>query len=224
MMRLGPKRRIVLINPNTDAAITTAMLEMARRFAPAPIALQGVTAARGSALIIDPAALSIAAEAVGEIVAGLKPCDGVIVSAFGDPGLKLARRVLACPVTGLAEASMAHAAVGGRRFCVVTTTPALASTIDDAARAYGHGASYVGTFCTPGDPMVMMRDPALLPIALLETCERVIAAQGVEAIIIGGGPLAAAARTISGRVAIPVIEPLRAAMETLAAAMSLQEP
>lgn len=219
----GLARRIVLINPNTDAAITAAMVEMAHRFAPPHLSLQGLTAARGSALILDPPALAVAAEAVGEIVAGLKPCDGVIVSAFGDPGLKQARRVLACPVTALAEASMAYAADGGRRFCVVTTTPALTSTIDDAAHAYGHGASYAGTFCTPGHPMVVMRDPALLPIALLETCERVIAAQGVEAIIIGGGPLAAAARAISGRVGVPVIEPIRAAMETLAAAMSPQE-
>lgn len=212
-------RRIVLINPNTDAAITTAMLEMARRSAPPHIALQGVTASRGSALILDPAALAVAAEAVAEIVAGLSPCDGVMISAFGDPGLAAARRLLACPVAGLAEASMARAAAGGRRFCVVTTTPALVPTIDHAADAYGHGASYAGTFCTSGDPMIVMRDPVRLPDALLATCERAIAVSGVQAIIIGGGPLAAAARAISGNIAVPIIEPIRAAMDMLASAL-----
>lgn len=206
--------RLVLVNPNTDPAVTETMLLIARSQLPAHVSLDGVTAPFGSRLIVNPEGLSVASRAVASLASSLaaRAYDGVVVSAFGDPGLEELRSVLDCPVTGLAEASMARAAQNGRRFCVVTTTPDLAEAITATACRYGHGTNFVGTFCTPGEPAILMHDPVRLEDQLFQTCETVLARQGVEAIVIGGGPLAVAARALAGRLPVLLIEPIREAM------------
>ena len=209
--------RFIVLNPNTDPTVTAMMVEIAREDAPAGVEVTGMTAPFGASLIVDEASLQKAARAVLSIVPDLSAisCDGLVVAAFGDPGLTELRRRLPWKVVGLAQASMASAAAGGARFCVVTTTPGLVASINAAACAYGHQALFAGTFCTPGDPQTVMRDPVRLADALHETCETVALREGVEAIIIGGGPLAFAARSIRDRLSIRLIEPLREAFAEL---------
>ncbi|WP_239519851.1 aspartate/glutamate racemase family protein, partial [Stenotrophomonas maltophilia] len=74
-----------------------------------------------------------------------KGLNGVIVSAFGAPALQNLRQHMTVPVTGIAEAGMAEAAAGGRRFAVVTTTPNLVTSIAGLAERYGHGPAFLGT-------------------------------------------------------------------------------
>ena len=209
-----PLRRLVLVNPNTDPAVTQTMLAIARRHLPVGVSLEGMTAPFGSPLILEPGALETAAQAVLSMAPGLRRtgCDGVVVAAFGDPALESLRTVLDCPVTGIAEAAMAKAARCGQRFCVVTTTPDLAAAIARAAERYGHGASFAGTFCTAGEPSELMRDPARLEDALLRVCQTVAARESIDAIVIGGGPLALAARALAARVPVLLVEPIREAI------------
>ena len=128
--------RLLLINPNTSAATTAAMVKIARQAAAGGTTIDGLTAPSGAPLITGEAAL----EEAGRAVASLGPAvladgpDGVIISAFGDPGLEALRAVLPMPVTGIAEAGMAEAGEGWRRFCVVTTTPDLKTAIEQTAR------------------------------------------------------------------------------------------
>lgn len=214
MMPSRPQRRLVLVNPNTDPVVTETMLSIARPFLPADVALEGMTAPFGSPLILDPAALETASRAVLSLAPGLRQIarDGVVVAAFGDPALDELRTALDCPVTGLAEAAMGRAARRGQRFCVVTTTPGLAAAIATAADRYGHGPSFAGTFCTEGDPAALMRDAPRLEDALFRVCEAVVARESVKAIVIGGGPLAVAARALAGRVPVLLVEPIREAI------------
>jgi allantoin racemase len=101
--------RLLLINPNTTAATTAAMVEIARQEAAGGTVIDGLTAPSGAPLITDEAAL----EEAGRAAVSLGPAiladgpNGVIVSAFGDPGLHALRAVLPMPVTGIAEAGMA---------------------------------------------------------------------------------------------------------------------
>ncbi|EWY40875.1 hypothetical protein N825_33635 [Skermanella stibiiresistens SB22] len=202
--------RLLLVNPNTSVATTAAMVEIARREAAGGTTIDGLTAPSGAPLITDEAAL----EEAGRVVASLGPAiladgpDGVIVAAFGDPGLDALRTVLPMPVTGIAEAGMAEAAEGGRRFCVVTTTPDLKDAIERTARRYGHAESFAGVWLTPGEPAALMKDPARLVEALRDACLQAIRDADVAAIVIGGGPLAVAARTLKDAVGVPLIEPV----------------
>ena len=125
--------RLALVNPNTSAETTTAMVGIAAHTAGAGAMVAGHTAGFGAALITRPAELAVAADAVAALAPELCDADAVIVAAFGDPGLDALRAALNVPVTGIAEAGMVEAAEGGRRFAVVTTTPDLRDQIAETA-------------------------------------------------------------------------------------------
>ena len=201
---------IALINPNTSAATTASMLRIAKEAAGTGIRIEGLTVPFGAPLITTPAALARATEAVVALAPQLHAARAVLIAAFGDPGLPALRDLLAVPVTGLAEAGMREAAQGGRRFAVVTTTPDLRDGIAETAVAYGHDR-FLGTWTTPGDPVTLTSDAAALATALAAACDRAADA-GAEAIVIGGGPLAEAARRIAPTSPVPLIEPLPAAV------------
>lgn len=209
--------RLTLVNPNTSRAATDDMVAIATREAGVPV--HGVTARFGAPLIADPETLAVASRAVEALAADLRESDAVIVAAFGDPGLAALRARLSCPVTGIAEAGMAEAAAHAPRFAVVTTTPALGPTIDARARALGH-VDFVGTFVTPGDPATLMADPAALVAALEDACRRAVETGGARALVIGGGPLAVAARALAGRLPVPLVEPVPAAVRMSLARLS----
>lgn len=201
--------RLTLVNPNTSAATTAAMVAIAQAAAGAPV--QGLTARFGAALITDPDTLATAARAVVDLAPDLAGAEAVIVAAFGDPGLDDLRARLRCPVTGIAEAGMAEAAALSPRFAVVTTTPALAPSIAARAAAGGY-RDFAGTWVTPGDPATVMADPEALVAAPDHACRRAIAEGGAGAIVIGGGPLAVAARALAGTLPVPLVEPVPAAV------------
>ncbi len=217
MSRIPPSR-LALVNPNTNAATTDTMVAIAREAAGSAALIEGRTAPFGVPLILNEPALTQAAAAVLALAFALAEAgvDGVIVSAFGDPGLEALRAVLSVPVTGIAEAGMAEAArdeAGRKRpFAVVTTTADLAAAITAAAHRYGHGEVFRGVELTPGDPAFVMADPDRVTDALGAACARAIAERGAAALVIGGGPLALAARRLAGRFAVPIVEPVPAAV------------
>ena len=187
--------RLLLINPNTNAATTNMMRAIAQAAAPGGTVVDAMSAPYGVPLITDEQALEQSAKAVQALAGTIAttPPDGVIISAFGDPGLAALRLRLSCPVTGIAEAGMAEAGSGRRPFAVVTTTPDLADSITALAHAYGHGATMRGVALTEGDVHAVMADHGLLVEALAKACAHAIETLGAKALVIGGGPLGQAA-------------------------------
>ncbi|MCW0000989.1 aspartate/glutamate racemase family protein [Pararhizobium sp. YC-54] len=205
---------LLLINPNTNVVTTQEMVEIARKTAPVAQAVEGVTVLRGSPLIYDDEMLSVSASAVAELAKtlDLNRYSGIIVAAFGDPGIDALRRLSPVPVTGIAEAGIIEAAGNGRRFSIVTTTPDLVCAIHKRVEGYGYGDAFTGVRLTEGDVIALMSDPARLENSLMDACAAAIADDGAEAIIIGGGPLAVHAVALSPRFSVPIIEPVPAAV------------
>ncbi|MBP1845510.1 Asp/Glu/hydantoin racemase [Rhizobium petrolearium] len=213
---------VLLFNPNTNAETTASMVDIASTIG---LAVEGRTAAFGASMIVEPKALAVGAKAVltllDEALAGPEPVDGIIVAAFGDPGLAEMRihpEVVRCgiAVCGIGEASFLEAAAGGRRFAVATTTPALETSIAEAVATTGLSDLFLGSFFTPSDPFSAVADPALLVDLLSDTVVKAVRA-GAEAVIIGGGPLARAAAALSSRHALAIIEPVPAAARLISA-------
>lgn len=217
--------RLLVVNPNTDPAKTEAMRRIAAEAAPAGVVVEGLTVARGAALITDPPALALAAEAVVEAEDAIRARapHAVIVAAFGDPGrARLAER-LAVPVVGIGEAGMRAGAAGGRRFAVVTTTPDLVGSITAMAEALGLADQFAGVALTEGDAASVTGDAARLPYALEAAARRAIADWGVAALVIGGGPLAEAARGLA-LAGVAIVEPVPAAVAAVMAALGRRPP
>jgi allantoin racemase len=206
--------RLLLINPNTNAATTNMMRAIAQAAAPGGTLIDAMSAPYGVPLITNDEALAQSAKAVQALAGTIAstPPDGVIISAFGDPGLAALRLRLSCPVTGIAEAGMAEAGSGRRPFAVVTTTPDLVDSITALAHAYGHGATFRGVALTEGDVHAVMADHETLVEALAKACAYAIETLGAQALVIGGGPLGQAAQSLSMRFPVPVIAPIPAAV------------
>ncbi|MDX3970704.1 MAG: aspartate/glutamate racemase family protein [Bradyrhizobium sp.] len=209
-------RRILLINPNSLEATTTMIVAIAKSAAADGFDIAGATATRAPTMIVSADALEAAAPEVEEIArARSGECDGIIVAAFGDPGLARIKATMKLPAVGIGESSMLEAAENGRRFGVATTTPLLKAKIDALPDALGLRSHYTGTRFTEGDPHELMRDPSLLRTALAGAVEACIAQDGAEAVIIGGGPLGEAARELQPIFTVPVIAPITSAVRRI---------
>lgn len=210
------RARILLINPNSLEATTAMMVAIAKSAAVAGFDIVGATATRAPSMIVSAEALEAAAAEVEEIARTHRASpDGIIVAAFGDPGLAGIRAAMKLPAVGIGESSMLEAAAGGRRFGVATTTPLLKSKIDALPEALGLRSRYTGTRFAEGDPQELMRDPAQLRAALAGAVEACIAKDGAEAVIIGGGPLGEAACELQPMFTVPVVAPIPSAVRRI---------
>jgi len=212
---------ILLINPNSSEATTEMMVRIAQGTAPAGYTVIGATAAQGPSMIVNARELAAAADEVEHTWRNVRaPYAGVVISAFGDPGVARIRE--ACqptPVVGICEASMLEASEGGRRFGVATVTPDLVAAIDAKARELGLGALYTGVQLTPGEPRGLTADAGALEDALSDAV-RACLEDGAQAVIIGGGPLGQAAVRLAQRFDVPIIAPISAAMRRLSACIA----
>jgi Asp/Glu/hydantoin racemase len=211
-------KKILLINPNTSSNTTAMMVAIARSCVPDDVVVTGATAMRGPPMITTPAALAAAADEVVEI--GTREADGVsgiIVGAFGDPGLEALKRIVSIPAVGICEAAMIEAAAGGRRFGVATVTPDLAEPITKRARDLGLLHLFTGIRLTPGDPVALTADPARLQASLAEAVAKCFDHDHAEAVIIGGGPLGQAATALARSFERPIIAPIPSAVRRLMA-------
>lgn len=205
---------LLLINPNSSQATSNMMVAIAKRAVTGRLAVAVATARRNPQMIVTPEQLAAAADEVIEIGAAHgADCLGIIVSAFGDPGLAALKDRVGIPVVGICEASMLEAAQGGRKFGVATTTPELIEAIDERARDLGLASQYTGIRCTPGDPLALAGDEQRLREALGEAVRQCIELDGAEAVIIGGGPLGQAAEQLQPHFATPIIAPIPCAVE-----------
>lgn len=213
--------RILLINPNTSRATTAQMVAIAGSVAPSHVDVIGATALSGVPMILTADELAAAAPVVVDMgLSATADVDGIIIGAFGDPGLAMLREKVGAPVVGIAEASILEVAAAGHRFGVATTTPALVGLIAARVRDLGVADLYSGIRLTQGDPLALVADPPRLVEALAGAVRLSIECDGAGAVIIGGGPLGQAAVALAPRFTTPIIAPVPAAVRRLLRLMS----
>ena len=212
---------ILLINPNTSVRSTEMMLAAALPLLPAGMTMRGVQALSGAAMILDEDALEAAGLDVAEIgTAEAGRASAIIVAAFGNPGAAQLRERLCIPVIGIGEAAIRDAAVGGRRFGIVTTTPRLVRSIEAGVCSMGLESCFTGCRVPGADPLILSADPAAQDEALASVAAQCIALDGAEAVVIGGGPLSATAARLRRRFQTEIVEPVPAAMRQVLDALA----
>jgi allantoin racemase len=209
---------IALLNPNTSRDTLERMLALARPLVPPGHRLLGALAEHGPSMIVDEAGLAAAAREVVRVGTRLaESCQAIVVAAFGGPGADRLRALTGRAVVGLGEAALQEASAQGR-FGVVTTTPALAASIERQARALAAGEQFTGVRLATGDPLQLAADPALQLARLAEAVEHCIA-DGARSVVIGGGPLSDTGRALRERYGDLIVEPVPAAIRCVLAAL-----
>jgi Asp/Glu/hydantoin racemase len=207
---------ILLLNPNTSERTTDMMVDIARGALPPGYIVRGVTAELGAPIILTPDALDAAGYHVIDLWRKYGgAAAGIVISAFGDPGIDALRRETRVPVVGICEASVLEAASSGRRFGIATITPDLVEPIEACVHALGLTHTYTGTRLTTGDPEALAVNPERLEESLAAAVTECIELDHAEAVVIGGGPLGRAAVGLSNHFAIPIIAPIPAAIRKL---------
>lgn len=207
--------KILVINPNSNTATTQLLVDVARRWLhDTEFTVIGITAGTGPAMITRTEQLRAAGPEV--VAAALDAIEhhgpaAVIVGAFGDPGAAELRALVDIPVVGIGEAGILHAARGGRRFAIATTTADLAAQLDALTRATVPDGDFAGVFLTASSPLVLAEDLASSVDELGTAVDAAVAA-GASAVVIGGGPLSDSARRLALRTDVHVVEPVPSAV------------
>lgn len=183
--------RLLLINPNTTAAMTEAMVAQIRGEYGGRATVRGVTAGFGVPVIASRASAVIGAHAALDAwQQSGGDADAVILGCFGDPGLEALREIAApVPVIGLAEACFDAAAEAGRRFAVLTVGPAWKPMLEERLRPHPAAPLCVAVRALDGTGLDVARQPDRL-LAALDTAAAALAEDGAESIILGGAALA----------------------------------
>lgn len=182
------------------------------------ITVIGNTNQQAPLLLTTPAEIEQAAAGVVRLglQAQTEQASAMMVAAFGDPGLAVLRAQVSVPVVGIGESAFMAAAHNGRRFGIVTITPNadLLASFSAKAHQLGVAQQFCGTWVTQGDAHQLLANHQQLDKALAGAIHLAVAA-GVEAIIIGGGPLSAAAQRLQPQFTIPLISPVNAAAQAV---------
>lgn len=215
--------RILLLNPNTTEAITERLLAAAQSVASPGTEIVPLTAPRGVPYIASRAEAQIGAAIALEMLAEHhQTVDTAIIAAFGDPGLMGARELFDLPVVGMAEAAMLTACMLGRRFAIVTFARALGPWYEECVAMHGLEGRCAG---------IRMLDETFADIAdvqdekeavLIELARRAVSEDAADCVILAGAPLAGLAARVAGRIPVPVIDQVAAALKQAEALVALK--
>jgi Asp/Glu/hydantoin racemase len=212
--------KILLLNPNTTAAVTDLLHSAGSKAASPGTELVPLTAPRGVPYIATRAEAQIGGAIALEMLAEAgNDIDAAIIAAFGDPGLFGARELFSFPVIGLAEAAMLTACMVGRRFSIVTFAGALAPWYEDCVAMHGLTSRCAGVRALEGSFRLISEVQAEKEDLLVGLANRSVEQDDADVIILSGAPLSGLADKIRDRIPVPVIDPVSAAVrqaETLA--------
>ena len=188
---------VLVLNPNTTAAMTALVCQRLRLAVPAGTTLQALTASAGPDVIATRqafnAAGATAAAMLGQALAARgtqhAPWQAVVLACFGDPGLEQLQGLDGVPVIGLAQASMRAAERTGERYAIVTAGAPWKDLLEQRFAQWGASPRFAGVQVLQGTGLAVLRDPAgMLPAvgAALAGAARA----GASRVILGGAAFA----------------------------------
>ena len=215
--------KLLVINPNISDSVSALIAAEARASAPDGCEITMLTAPFGVAYIETRFEALIGAYATAQLAAEHHAGhDAVFVAAFGDPGLSGLREALPVPVLGLTESALASACLLGHRFSIVAISQRIQAWYREVVESHGlqHRLASIRALDRPlasiGDVQADHGE------ALLALCEKVVREDGAEVIILAGAPLAGLARSLRGRLPVPVVEGVSSAVRHAVSMVALQ--
>jgi allantoin racemase len=206
--------KILLINPNTTASMTQAIAQAARAVAAPGTEIVAAQPSFGPASIECHYDEAFAAAGVAEQVRlGGAGADAVVIACFGDPGLDAAREATAAPVLGIAEAAFHAASFLATRFSVVTTLTRTCVIAERLVQRYGFEASCAGVHGTDIPVLDLEGAGDALVRQIEDAAREALARDRSGAIVLGCAGMAPLCQDLSGRLGVPVIDGVAAAVK-----------
>lgn len=204
--------KLLIVNSNTSAGITDLLRHEALRMAAPGTDVTALTASYGPEAIETPAHVETAARATCEVISSVSGFDAAIVACFSDPGLMQARREVAMPVVGLAEAAMFQACMLGARFAVLTVAPSAVPGIRALAESYGLGARMTGVHALARGVLESHADPERTLNEMRALARQVLRDEAPDVLVLGGAITAGMAADLASDLPVPLLDGLRCAV------------
>jgi allantoin racemase len=207
--------RILVVNPNTTAAMTEKIGRAASAAAAPGTEIVAVNPSDGPVSIEGyyDEALSVPG-LLAEIIKG--EATGVsahVIACFDDTGLEAARSIAVAPVIGIGEAAFHLALMLGHRFSIVTTLSRSIAAIENNLLKYGL-AGRCGKVRACELPVLSLDDPSSNAAARIGAeIELAKREERAEVIVLGCAGMADLAADLSAKHGLPVIDGVASAVK-----------
>lgn len=206
-------KRIMVLNPNTSSRITDLLRRAALKVAPPDCTVVARSVAAGPAALREAADLAFAEREVLSVVRTQTDLDGLVIAAFGDPGLEKAQASAGFPVVGLGASGLTAAAALGQ-FVILTLGPQMDKHLRTRVSQLSLASHLIGIRFLQADIPDVAEAPERFLTEIKAQAE-VAAAEGAQALLLGGAPFTGLGHLV--RAPIPVIDGLKAAFDQLLA-------
>ena len=218
--------KLLVINPNISDDVTALIEAEALRSASPGTEIVVRTAGYGVEYIETRFESLIAAGAVAEIVAEYTrdgaSVDGVVVAAFGDPGMPALKELTDVPVIGITEAALCAAALQGHRFSIIAISDRIRPWYQDCVERFGLGGRLASIRSINESLNGIASVQQDFKATLLALSQQAITEDGADVVILAGAPLAGLARELRGQIPVPVMDGISAGIRMAEAVVGLQ--
>jgi Asp/Glu/hydantoin racemase len=205
--------KLLVLNPNTTASMTDAVVAQALHHAPPGTEITGMTAQSGCTVIDSPETFAEGAKTALQMLAHVPPqTDAMLLACFGDPGLEVLQRAAAIPVVGLAQAAVHAAALAGQPFAIVTAGTQWVAMLQKRVHDFAAHQLLVGVYALPVNGAQLRSDPAAFQHEVFQL-SMLAADAGARSLILGGAAFAGLAFSIDDR--LTLLDPVEMALRAM---------
>lgn len=213
--------RILVINPNSSAAVTAAI-----DAALAPLRLAGGPEIAVTRLPEGPESIVTQRDADGVVMPLARRIEredaaAFVIACFSDPGLHTAREAAdGRPVMGIAEWGILRALTLGERFGIVALSASSVRRQQRMVRQMGLDGRYAGS--RPIDATAVDTANEAIRGRLIEAGHDLVRSRGADVIVLGCAGMALHRAAVERAVGRPVIEPCQQAVAAAIGAVLLR--
>lgn len=199
--------KLLVVNPNINRNVSSLILAEAQRAASSGTDIVMRTAPYGVEYIETRVEAVIAAAAVAEVVAEEhRGVDGVLVAAFGDPGMPALKELVDIPVLGISEAAFCSAILQGAHFSIIAITDRLKLLYRECVERNGL-QSRLASIRSLTQPLSSVASvQAEFRSDLVRLAHQAVYEDGADAVVLAGAPLAGLARDVRDEIPVPTID------------------
>lgn len=208
---------VIIINPNSTASMTDAIVKMAKRSVPS-LEFQGWTSRQGPPSIQGADDGDAATPPFLELVkeASDAKAEGIIIGCFDDTALTEAAALADCPVIGLGQSAYHYAALQTWRFSVVTTLSVSVPILEANIHRMGLGA-FVSKVRASDVPVLDLEiDPERSGALVVKEALQAQANDDVSAVILGCAGMVGVVESVERALDIRTIDPVACAARCMA--------
>ena len=198
--------RILVLNPNTTASMTTKIAADARRAAAPGTEILGANPTRGPASIEGYYDEAMSLAGLLGVIRDTPDVDGVVIACFDDTGLDAARCLTDKPVVGIGEAAYHMASMIANRFSVVTTLARSVPALEHNLHRYGLWARCARVRSSEVAVLELEEPGSDASTRISGEIARAIAEDRAEAIVLGCAGMTDLAGRLSDEHGLPVLD------------------